>query len=365
MQDEQRGKMMEQNTQNPNTSTRTEYPFSPAKRIFSRVGMSLFIMFLLTTVLTMIYAEAARVFFPEFLLTNTAYIIACMLIQNGVGILVVFLMLRGLPVVKPQERSHMGRSWFGIFAACYALLIVGNEIGAFVSLLISDRLGYEIGAFALEMTMTLPLWCEFLVVVIIAPIGEELIFRKLIIDRISIFGEKTAVVISALIFALFHGNFYQFFYAFFIGALFGYVYVKSRNIFLTMSLHAAINFCGSVLAGAALEILENFMAFAGSAISESGELLIDEAQLIANMPLILKTAGVLIYALFMYGMIIYGWIFIAKRIKKLTFARGPLQIPRGNGFAVAFGNVGMFLFSLESVFLFVQQMLPAEFWSNL
>lgn len=353
---------MEQNTQGINTSVQTEYPFSLAKRIFSRVGMSLFTMFLLTDVLMLIYIEAARIFLPEILLSNTVYTIVSMLIQNGIGILVVFLMLRGLPIVKPKEQSRMGRSWFGLFAACYALLIVGNKIGTLVSLLLSDWLGYEVGAFALEMTMTLPLWCEFLVVVIIAPIGEELIFRKLIIDRISIFGEKTAIVISALIFALFHGNFYQFFYAFFIGALFGYAYVKSRNIFITMSLHAAINFCGSVLAGAALEILENFMAFAGSAISESGELLIDEAQLIANMPLILKTAGVL---MFKYGMIIYGWIFIVKRIKNVTFARGPLQIPHGSGFAVAFGNVGMFLFFLESVFLFIQQMLPAEFWSNL
>ncbi len=356
---------MEQNTENLNMSTQQEYPFSLAKRIFSRVGMSLFTMFLLTNVLMLIYTEAARVFLPEILLSNTVYTIASMLIQNAIGVLVVFLMLRGLPIVKPQEQSRMGRSWFGLFAACYALLIAGNEIGTLVSLMLSDWLGYEVGAFALEMTMTLPLWCEFLVVVVIAPIGEELVFRKLIIDRISIFGEKTAIVISALIFALFHGNFYQFFYAFFIGALFGYVYVKSRNILLTISLHAAINFCGSVVSGAVLKILEEFMAFTDSAIGEAGELLIDEAQLIANMPMILKTAGVLLYALFMYGMIIYGWIFIVKHIKNVTFARGPLQIPRGNGFAVAFGNVGMFLFFLESTFLFIQQMLPAEFWSNL
>ncbi len=356
---------MEQNTQGINTSIHSEYPFSLAKRIFSRVGMSLFTMFLLTNVLMLIYTEAARIFLPQIFLSNTVYTIVSMLIQNGIGILVVFLMLRGLPIVKPKEQSRMGRSWFGLFAACYALLIVGNEIGTTVSLLISDWLGYEVGAFALEMTMTLPLWCEFLVVVVIAPIGEELVFRKLIIDRISIFGEKTAIMISALIFALFHGNFYQFFYAFFIGALFGYVYVKSRNVFTTISLHAAINFCGSVLASSVLGILEEFMDFAGSALGENGELLIEEAQFIANMPLIMKTAGVLLYALFMYGVIIYGLVFIFKHIKKLTFAKGPLQIPRGSGFAVTFGNVGMFLFCLESAFLFIQQMLPAEFWSNL
>ena len=50
-------------------------------------------------------------------------------------------------------------------------------------------------------------------------------FRKLIIDRMSIYGDKLAIIVSSIAFGLFHGNFYQIFYATLIGFILGYVLV--------------------------------------------------------------------------------------------------------------------------------------------
>ncbi len=83
--------------------------------------------------------------------------------------------------------------------------------------------------------------------VIFAPIFEELIFRKLFIDRLSKFGKKSAILFSALCFAIVHGNFFQFFYALFSGLIFGYVYSCTRNITYTILWHAIINLVGGVL----------------------------------------------------------------------------------------------------------------------
>ena len=79
-----------------------------------------------------------------------------------------------------------------------------------------------------------------------APIIEEFIFRKLLIDKIAPHGEGIAIITSAMLFGLMHGNFGQFFLAFFLGLLFAIIYVKTRNIKYTMGLHFMINTVASL-----------------------------------------------------------------------------------------------------------------------
>ena len=79
-----------------------------------------------------------------------------------------------------------------------------------------------------------------------APIIEEFIFRKLLIDKIAPHGEGIAIITSAMLFGLMHGNFGQFFLAFFLGLLFALIYVKTRNIKYTMGLHFMINTVASL-----------------------------------------------------------------------------------------------------------------------
>ncbi|MBO7536627.1 MAG: zinc-ribbon domain-containing protein [Bacilli bacterium] len=79
-----------------------------------------------------------------------------------------------------------------------------------------------------------------------APIIEEFIFRKLLIDKIAPHGEGIAIITSAMLFGLMHGNLGQFFLAFFLGLLFAIVYTKTRNIKYTMGLHFMINTIASL-----------------------------------------------------------------------------------------------------------------------
>ena len=97
-----------------------------------------------------------------------------------------------------------------------------------------------------------------LMVAVLAPIFEELVFRKLIIDRTRRFGEMTAILYSSLAFGLFHCNLYQFFYAFAIGIVLGYVYVRTGNVILPIIIHFALNSTSSILAPLAPEIYEYF-----------------------------------------------------------------------------------------------------------
>ena len=98
-----------------------------------------------------------------------------------------------------------------------------------------------------EMISETPIWVTALVVCIIAPIGEEFIFRKLIVDRTQAFGELSACIISGIIFGLFHGNLRQAIYAAPLGMVLAYVYIKTRNLIYPILMHMTVNLFGSVV----------------------------------------------------------------------------------------------------------------------
>ena len=93
-------------------------------------------------------------------------------------------------------------------------------------------------------------WIIFLFGVLLAPVVEEWIFRKLILRRLSPWGEPVAIFGSAFLFGLFHGNFGQFFYAFAVGAVFAYVALRTGGIRYTVALHFLVNLLGMTVAQA-------------------------------------------------------------------------------------------------------------------
>jgi uncharacterized protein len=82
----------------------------------------------------------------------------------------------------------------------------------------------------------------FLMIVIAAPIFEELIFRGIILEgllnRYSIF---TSILASSLLFGIVHLNPWQFVSAMVIGFLAGWVYYKTKNLALPMLIHFVNN----------------------------------------------------------------------------------------------------------------------------
>lgn len=80
-------------------------------------------------------------------------------------------------------------------------------------------------------------------VVIIAPILEEIIFRGIIMKGMLNGGSKlwVAILVSSLLFGLVHGNPWQFAGAVLLGAVFGLVYYKTKTLLLPILLHAFNN----------------------------------------------------------------------------------------------------------------------------
>ena len=92
------------------------------------------------------------------------------------------------------------------------------------------------------------LW-SVLTVSVLAPVLEEIIFRRVIEGEfLKSYSPVVAIILSSLLFGLIHQNLWQMIPAFFYGVLFGWVYYKFRNVWITIGLHSLNNTITIVMA---------------------------------------------------------------------------------------------------------------------
>ena len=82
--------------------------------------------------------------------------------------------------------------------------------------------------------------------VVIAPLFEEIWVRGIMYDALKPYGVGIAIIISSLLFGMMHGSLYMLFYTTALGFALGYVRYATGSIFIPTIIHAIIN---SVAAG--------------------------------------------------------------------------------------------------------------------
>ena len=292
---------------------------SKQKSLFSRVFLALVIYTLTSRVFAIgVYAVMQLVLdeavYLEFANNQIVAISLSCLAQYVVAFPILRLVLIGTPTAGNKEKSKLtGSEFFLLFAIGEALMFAGNLIGNYVNQMIGAALGrLPENGIATTISET-PIPLIFLYMVVLAPIVEELIFRKLLIDRLSIYGDKTAILFSSVAFGLMHGNLYQFFYATLLGALFGYVYTKTRNIKYTVYMHTIVNFMGSIMALPVQKALDSFYT-----ILDVGY----KGVPVNIIELFVSAAIIFIYTGIQYGLVIGGGIALFNFIKnkKITIS---------------------------------------------
>lgn len=87
-----------------------------------------------------------------------------------------------------------------------------------------------------------PVGFMILVVGIIGPICEELMFRGIVFHRLKDWVKpQAAIAISALLFGIYHGNVVQFFYATCMGVMLAVIYDKTGTLWISIVAHIAAN----------------------------------------------------------------------------------------------------------------------------
>ena len=228
------------------------------RRHFTRVGISLAVLLVVTFVMQYVVLYLASWLLPHVVTAWWFNWVLSFLPLYGFGLPAYLLSFMGM---ERAERCHtyssrgmtiekpkFGVPHFLLMAVVgFGLLYIGNFIGTALMAILSALTGYDYQNALASIVDNSPTWMVFLGTVILAPIGEEFLFRKLLIDRTRGYGDVASIFISAAFFGLFHGNFFQFFYAFLLGIVLAYMYTWSGKIGWSIALHMLINLMGGVV----------------------------------------------------------------------------------------------------------------------
>lgn len=320
-----------------------------ARRRFSRLGLGAFTILAVATALQAVIVVLLNVLGVDWQSSTAGVWIISFLPLYLAAVPLGLLIMRRVPPLRAQEIGCMqvgfGR-WliFLMVSVCamYAGSFIGIAVNGVLSLL---KHGEEVVNPVEELILSSPLWLRLLIVVIVGPIIEELIFRRFLVDRMRRYGERLAVVVSGLMFGLFHGNFSQFFYAFFLGVIFGYLYLRTGKLRLTIALHCVINFMGSIMAPALMEVMGESGLYDIEALMEA-----DSAEILSSVgPMLLMSA----YSSLVMGAAVAGLVLLIVRRKRVFFLPAPEELPRAKRFSVVWVNVGMILFVVVCAATFI------------
>ena len=234
--------------------------------------------------------------------------------------------LRDMPRVRFRQQKLGGKNFFILLLACFPLMYIGSLIGNLFSMLISGGEAQNaLNDFAFDNHPV-----KILVMLVLAPILEEYVFRKQIIDRTVHLNERSAIFFSASTFALFHMNFYQFFYAFAIGLVLAYAYIRTGRLRYSILMHSAVNFVGSVAAPWVLSMVD-----------------LNALESMLLTPEMLPGLAMLgIYELLVLALFLSGIACIIVHWRRIVLLPDPGILPKGKKFTVFYLNGGMIIYIL-------------------
>lgn len=296
------------------------------RQVFSRVGFAYAAYLTISTASQLLAAALLQTFRAR--MGEDLWFVVCMLCMYPAAFLVFWLLMRRIPkdpAGRPDMPLRAGR-FLGIFIICVGVMYAGNLLGQLISQMADRLTGRQSVNAVVELVMGMDTWAVFLAAVAAAPVMEELLFRKLLLDRVSVFGDRTAILLSGVVFGLAHGNFYQFFYAFGLGSIFAWVYLRTRRIRFSILLHVLINFCGSILPMQLLHIMRDYPVIG--------------AHLLLGQTMLMLAAA------------ICGVILLICQRRDWILLPGSCPIPAGKWFGTVFANKGILVFFLVSLLFF-------------
>lgn len=322
-------------------------PVGPeAKKVFSRVGWSYAVMLGAGTGLQLLLLYLSKLYFPGLLESNWSVLLFSQLPLYLAAVPLGWCVLRRLPSSRPAENRLTAGRFFSLLVMCFAVMYVGNLIGVVLNMGIAAAKGAIYENPVLDLLQSSNVWTNLVCVVLLAPVMEELVFRKLLCDRIRVYGEGTAIVVSGFIFGLFHGNLYQFFYAFGVGTFFAWIYLRTGRVRYTMLLHGCINFLGGVLPELILQHID--LDAIGKLSTDDPQTLLNYAQ--GHLP---ELAGFGLYAMTVLALFILGLIFLIERRKQFTLEPAEKPLPRRGRAGIVLGGAGMIVYMLVAAALMV------------
>lgn len=317
--------------------TDTTYDLKFTRKLFSRIGFALSVILFVAFVAQLLCIIVPKLIWGEdnwFSTSSWGFWISSFAPIYLFAIPSGLLIMRKIPAAAPEEHKLGIGKFLLLLPIAFFVMYSGNIIGNMLSALLS---GGQAENALLDYAMdNNPL--KIIVMAVLAPILEELVFRKQLIDRTKQYGEKLTVFLSAFTFGLLHQNLFQFFYAFGIGLIFAYVYLRTGRLRYTILMHSIINFMGSVVAPWILSIVD-LEAISNITTATTND------EIMALLPQILP--GLIIYMLYAFSLLalaVTGLVLLIVFSKKIIWKTAESQLPQGEGVKTVYINAGMILY---------------------
>ncbi len=301
-----------------------------ARAACSRIGVGLFGMLVLSTMLQQYLMKLLPLLRIDAVWASLLlYLPLCL-----IGVPFFLLAVNEMPAQPPARKAAGWKRILLLFSACIFLMYTGSMlgIGAQSALDPLRSLLPHFGASEASLSLSMPV--QTLLAITAAPLIEEFVFRRCVIDRLLPYGEKPALITSALLFGLFHSSIQQVFYAVLLGFAFGYIYLKTGRLRYSIVLHCIINFMGSVITPA-------FVFLAALQMNDLPMHSASVLQLLSNPILLLFFCYIALLAL----LYLFGLVVTAYAVKEVRFPAEhiPLETVLTSG--------GILLFLVASVLI--------------
>ncbi|MCI8590430.1 MAG: CPBP family intramembrane metalloprotease [Clostridiales bacterium] len=313
-------------------------PNKPIRALFSKAGIAGLVYLAISLTASTIFTIAYFVITGYFVLIPGITLVISVL-PYAFTIPAMFLMMRKLPKRQSEKKHLKIRHLLAAFAVCILLGQIGALMGYGIVTLLQNILPISITDPLQTQVSSLTLWENLLLLGIAAPILEELVFRKLILGKITQFGDGIAIFVSAFIFALIHCNLFQFFYAFLLGLLLGGIYCRSGRLLYPILLHICFNIFGGVIPEFLSTLVPEF----------------DPSALFIDYKQVLYLAYELIFLL----LALIGIILLIRFFRKRPDWFSVYVKNIGQHLAAASGNVGIILLFVASLLINLLNLLTA------
>lgn len=347
--------------QSPNTDE-----VKQGKLFFSRIGLALAVLLCVNLVAQVVLMYTILIAYPP---SQTAWWfnwVLSLIPLYAFAVPAMYLVLRGLEKA-PHNDTYEKRSanigglpttyqkprltlkmWLVMLVVCFGLTYIGNFIANIIMTTLSAIVGYDYQNALQTLTENTNVIFTFIGACIIAPIGEEFVFRKLIIDRTRRYGDIISILISATSFALFHGNVFQLFYAFFLGAIFAYMYTLSGKLRWSIIAHGTIN----TVCGVLVPMLADHINLEAMTSGDINALV--ESVMASPIPYILYVLFTVAVYILMPAAIVIPIVFR----NRLAFSRGEVKIPTAQKIDTVLLNAGMIIAFILLVGFTLTSLLP-------
>ena len=290
------------------------------KSVFSRVGLAAAVLGVVVNLVQMIIITIFNVVNPAFESNGWFRYLLIAVSFYLIGFPICCFILKSIPDGPKREEENLTFGGFiKFFLISYFIMVLLNLFTTGFLWIVGNFKEADVVNPLESVLSNSSIWATIIFAGILSPIIEEVLFRGVMLNKLRTYGDKIAIITTALLFGLFHENFSQFFYAVGLGMIFAYVTLKTGTIKYSIGLHIMINMMGSVI---------------GTQVLNS-------------------TIATMIFGIVVWVFVIAGLILFIKDFKKTSLLPGEVTIEKGHILSETWLNVGMIINLIISLTLMI------------